>query len=230
MPGEEDPARLMHCQVEINGGALMLTDMRAPDKPPRDAAGLPPPARRRRRRPLVEPRRRGRLHRRRPVREDVLGRPLGHARRSLRPDVGDRRARRPSRNAARLTSVHDQRNPPGFRTALKPGELAASISARSRRMRRRRAACWRRSSGRVRWRARFLAAVRARRREVRASWSSWSPAWKAGFGACGRGSTIAAMRAMSLASTRSVLARVPMASAKRRTRAGLSLARGTPAR
>ena len=33
MPGEEDPSRLMHCQLEINGGALMMTDMRAPDTP-----------------------------------------------------------------------------------------------------------------------------------------------------------------------------------------------------
>ena len=32
-PGEEDPSRLMHCQVEVNGGALMMTDMRAPDTP-----------------------------------------------------------------------------------------------------------------------------------------------------------------------------------------------------
>ena len=26
MPSEEDPSKLMHCQVEINGGALMMTD------------------------------------------------------------------------------------------------------------------------------------------------------------------------------------------------------------
>ena len=32
MPGEDDPSRLMHCQVEINGGALMMTDMRAPGR------------------------------------------------------------------------------------------------------------------------------------------------------------------------------------------------------
>jgi PhnB protein len=32
LPGE-DPGRLMHCQVEINGGALMMSDMRAPDAP-----------------------------------------------------------------------------------------------------------------------------------------------------------------------------------------------------
>ena len=107
--------------------------------------------------------------------------------------------------------------------------MAASIAARSRRMQRRRSACWRRRSGRVRWRARFLAAVRARTRLVRASWSSWRGAWPAGFGTCGAGSTIAAMRAMRRASTRSVLARVPMASAKRRTRAGLSLAQGMAA-
>jgi PhnB protein len=33
VPGDDDPSRLMHCQVEINGGALMMTDMRAPDEP-----------------------------------------------------------------------------------------------------------------------------------------------------------------------------------------------------
>jgi PhnB protein len=32
LPGEE-PGRLMHCQVEINGGALMMSDMRGPDAP-----------------------------------------------------------------------------------------------------------------------------------------------------------------------------------------------------
>ncbi len=33
MPDEDEPGRLMHCQIEINGGALMMTDMRAPDTP-----------------------------------------------------------------------------------------------------------------------------------------------------------------------------------------------------
>jgi PhnB protein len=33
LPGEQDPSRLMHCQIEINGGALMMTDMHAPDEP-----------------------------------------------------------------------------------------------------------------------------------------------------------------------------------------------------
>jgi PhnB protein len=33
VPGADDPSRLMHCQVEINGGALMMTDMHAPDAP-----------------------------------------------------------------------------------------------------------------------------------------------------------------------------------------------------
>ena len=30
----------MHCQVEINGGALMMTDMRAPDEPVRKPQGF----------------------------------------------------------------------------------------------------------------------------------------------------------------------------------------------
>ena len=29
----EHPAELMHCQVEINGGSLMMTDMRGPGEP-----------------------------------------------------------------------------------------------------------------------------------------------------------------------------------------------------
>lgn len=33
IPGEGGPERLMHCQIEINGGALMMTDMHAPDAP-----------------------------------------------------------------------------------------------------------------------------------------------------------------------------------------------------
>ena len=33
MPGTEEPDKLMHCQIEINGGALMMTDMRAPGEP-----------------------------------------------------------------------------------------------------------------------------------------------------------------------------------------------------
>ena len=40
MPGEDDPTRLMHCQVEINGGALMMTDMRTPDEPVREPQGF----------------------------------------------------------------------------------------------------------------------------------------------------------------------------------------------
>ncbi len=33
MPTEGDPSRLMHCQVEINGGAVMMSDMSPPDTP-----------------------------------------------------------------------------------------------------------------------------------------------------------------------------------------------------
>jgi PhnB protein len=33
LPGEQDPSRLMHCQIEINGGALMMSDMRGPGEP-----------------------------------------------------------------------------------------------------------------------------------------------------------------------------------------------------
>jgi PhnB protein len=33
VPSDDDPGRLMHCQVEINGGALMMTDMRAEGEP-----------------------------------------------------------------------------------------------------------------------------------------------------------------------------------------------------
>ena len=40
MPSEEDPARLMHCQLEVNGGALMMTDMRAPGEPERAPQGF----------------------------------------------------------------------------------------------------------------------------------------------------------------------------------------------
>ena len=40
MPGQEDPARLMHCQVEINGGALMMTDMNAPGEAPKSPQGF----------------------------------------------------------------------------------------------------------------------------------------------------------------------------------------------
>ena len=40
MPGQDDPSRLMHCQVEINGGALMMTDMRGPDEPHRTPQGF----------------------------------------------------------------------------------------------------------------------------------------------------------------------------------------------
>lgn len=37
MPMPDDPARIMHAQIVINGGALMLTDHRQPHN-----AGLPP--------------------------------------------------------------------------------------------------------------------------------------------------------------------------------------------
>ena len=30
LPDEDDPGRLMHCQLEINGGALMMTRLRRP--------------------------------------------------------------------------------------------------------------------------------------------------------------------------------------------------------
>ncbi len=40
MPSDEDPGKLMHCQVEVNGGALMMTDMRAPDTPPQKPQGF----------------------------------------------------------------------------------------------------------------------------------------------------------------------------------------------
>jgi PhnB protein len=40
MPGQDDPTKLMHCQVEINGGALMMTDMRAPGEPVREPQGF----------------------------------------------------------------------------------------------------------------------------------------------------------------------------------------------
>lgn len=32
LPDEADPDRLMHCQLEINGGGLMMSDMRAPSE------------------------------------------------------------------------------------------------------------------------------------------------------------------------------------------------------
>lgn len=38
MPDPENPGRFMHVQIEVNGGALMMTDCRAPDEafqPPR---------------------------------------------------------------------------------------------------------------------------------------------------------------------------------------------------
>ena len=71
----------------------MMTDMRAPDEPVLKPQGF--------HLQLVvadgdlwwNRARRGRLHRRRAVREDVLGRPLGHAHRPLRHELGDRRAR-----------------------------------------------------------------------------------------------------------------------------------------
>ncbi len=40
VPSEEDPARLMHCQVEVNGGAVMMTDMRAPGTPAVEPQGF----------------------------------------------------------------------------------------------------------------------------------------------------------------------------------------------
>jgi PhnB protein len=39
MPGEK-PGELMHCQVEINGGSLMMTDMRGPDEPAQKPQGF----------------------------------------------------------------------------------------------------------------------------------------------------------------------------------------------
>ncbi len=39
MPMEGDPGRLMHCQVEINGGALM-SDMTGPDMPAQKPQGF----------------------------------------------------------------------------------------------------------------------------------------------------------------------------------------------
>jgi len=40
LPYEGDPAKLMHCQVEINGGSLMMSDMRAPDEPVQKPQGF----------------------------------------------------------------------------------------------------------------------------------------------------------------------------------------------
>ena len=40
MPGEDDPRRLMHCQVEVNGGALMMSDMSDPNAPSEKPAGF----------------------------------------------------------------------------------------------------------------------------------------------------------------------------------------------
>lgn len=34
MPDSEDPSRMMHVQVEVNGGALMMSDMNAPGETP----------------------------------------------------------------------------------------------------------------------------------------------------------------------------------------------------
>jgi len=33
MAGEDDPTQLMLCHLEVNGGGLMMSDMRAPDTP-----------------------------------------------------------------------------------------------------------------------------------------------------------------------------------------------------
>lgn len=40
LPSDDDPTKLMHCQIEINGGALMMTDMRAPGEPPKAPQGF----------------------------------------------------------------------------------------------------------------------------------------------------------------------------------------------
>ena len=40
MPGEDDPSKLMHCQVEINGGALMMTDFADPGAAPVSPQGF----------------------------------------------------------------------------------------------------------------------------------------------------------------------------------------------
>jgi PhnB protein len=33
LPDQDDPKKLMHCQLEINGGMLMMSDMRGPGEP-----------------------------------------------------------------------------------------------------------------------------------------------------------------------------------------------------
>lgn len=40
MPGEDDPNRMMHCQVEVNGGALMMTDYVGPGETPATPRGF----------------------------------------------------------------------------------------------------------------------------------------------------------------------------------------------
>lgn len=39
-PDEDDPERLMHIQIEVNGGALMMTDMTAPGETPVSPQGF----------------------------------------------------------------------------------------------------------------------------------------------------------------------------------------------
>jgi PhnB protein len=40
MPDQDDPAKLMHCQVEVNGGALMMSDMHDPAAPVQKPQGF----------------------------------------------------------------------------------------------------------------------------------------------------------------------------------------------
>lgn len=40
MPDNDNPGRLMHAQLEINGGALMMTDCRAPGEAPAQPQGF----------------------------------------------------------------------------------------------------------------------------------------------------------------------------------------------
>lgn len=40
MPAEGEDGRLMHCQIEVNGGALMMTDMRDTSRPVQSPQGF----------------------------------------------------------------------------------------------------------------------------------------------------------------------------------------------
>jgi PhnB protein len=40
IPSDEDREHLMHCEVEIHGGSVMLTDMRPPGDPPKAPQGF----------------------------------------------------------------------------------------------------------------------------------------------------------------------------------------------